>query len=97
MGGIDDTFLTLVGSVSSIANGAARAIFGTIQDKTGFRAIYKIILGMELLFCTLITVIVHTNKYLYMLWVFMGFLCLGVHFVIFPTCICSIFGMRSSV
>ena len=96
-GGIDDEFLTWIGSIGSVANGLSRIIWGPIQDKTGFKAIYRVVLVIELLVCSLITFIVQTNRYLYMVWVFMGYMCLGAHFVLTPNCILAIFGMRSSV
>ena len=63
----------------------------------GFRKIYYAVIGMSLLVCSLISIVVKTNKYMYMIWVFMSYLCLGAHFVIFPNVIISIFGLRSSV
>ena len=97
LGGYDDEFLTWVGSIGSLANGISRAVWGPMQDKKGFRAIYKVVIVIELIYCSLMPYIVQTNRYLYMLWIFMGFLCLGAHFVIFPNCIIEVFGLRSSV
>ena len=97
IGGYDDKLLTWIGSIGSLANGLSIIVWGPLQDKIGFRSIYQIVICMELLVCALMPVIVNTNKHLYMLWVFMGFLGLGAHFVIFPNCIITIFGLRSSV
>ena len=41
--------------------------------------------------------IVRTNKYLYMLSVFMGYASLGAHFVIFPNVMVQIFGLKGGV
>mmetsp|Transcript_37153 Transcript_37153/g.45359 ORF Transcript_37153/g.45359 Transcript_37153/m.45359 type:complete len:299 (-) Transcript_37153:255-1151(-) len=97
MGGFDDSFLTVIGSVGSLANGLSRVGWGAMQDRTGFRPIYRVVLMIELLFCSLMPLVVTTNRYMYLIWVFMGYLCLGAHFVIFPNCIIAIFGLRSSV
>ena len=97
IGDIDDYFLTWIGSIGSLANGLSRVVWGPIQDKVGFLPIYRTVLVMELLVCSLLPLIVQANKYLYLIWVFMGFLCLGAHFVIFPNVIVQIFGLRSSV
>ena len=84
LGGIDDKFLTLVGSIGSVANGLSRIVWGPLQDKIGFKTIYRIVLCTELLVCSLMVTIVKTNQYLYLIWVFLSYLCLGAHFVIFP-------------
>ena len=97
LGDYDDQFLTLVGSLGSIANGLSRIVWGSIQDSTGFVTIYRIVIAIELIVFSLIPFIVKTDKYLYLLAVFAGYLCLGAHFVIVPNCINAIFGLRSSV
>ena len=97
LGGYDDQFLTWVGSIGALANGLSRIFWGVLQDKTGFRTIYKIVIGVELIVCSLLPLIVATNKYLYLIWAFMAYLCLGAHFVIFPNVVTSMFGLRSSV
>ena len=97
LGHYDDAFLTWIGSIGSLANGLSRVVWGPMQDKTGFRKIYQVVLGIELLVCSLLPLIVKTNKYLYLVWVFMSYLCLGAHFVIFPNAIIALFGLRSSV
>ena len=68
-----------------------------MYDKIGFRIIYKIVIATELLVCSLMPYIVKSNKYLYLVWVLISFLCYGAHFVIFPGAIISIFGLKSSV
>jgi len=97
LGGYDDQYLTLIGSLGSVANGLSRIMWGTMQDKTGFVAIYKVIIVVELVVFSLLPYIVEENKYLYLMAIFAGYLCLGAHFVIFPNCVIAIFGLRSSV
>lgn len=38
--GMDDYYLTIVGSASSVSNGASRAIWATVMDKTSFKFCY---------------------------------------------------------
>ena len=97
IGNYDDNFLTIVSSIGAIANGLSRVVWGYVQDMTGFRTIYKIVLVTELFFCTLVPYVVKLNGPLYLIMIFLGNMCLGAHFVIFPNCIVSIFGLRSSV
>lgn len=58
MGGYDDHFLTWIGSIGSLANGLSRVVWGPIQDKIGFCTMYKIVIGIELLVCSLLPYIV---------------------------------------
>lgn len=97
MGHIDDNFLTWIGSIGALANGCSRIGWGPIYDKTGYRMIYKIIIGIELVVCPLMPIVVAANKYLYLICVFLGYLCLGAHFIISPNAMIQIFGLKSSV
>ena len=58
LGGFDDLMLTTVGSFGSLANGLSRVILGSMQDKSGFSAIYRTILVLELFVCILTPTIV---------------------------------------
>lgn len=57
-GGIDDQFLTWIGSLGSLANGLSRVVWGPLQDRVGFRSIYKTVLVIELIVCSLLTTVV---------------------------------------
>jgi len=95
LGQIDDFTLTVVGSVGAIVNGCSRLIIGNLQDKFGFSTIYRGILVVELVFCALVTTVVHINAWLYAFWICLGFVCLGAHFVMFPIVMTKKFGLRS--
>ena len=86
-GAIDDATLTIIGSLGGLANGFSRITWGILQDKYGFKCLYKIVLITQLLLAPSITLIVSKSSLLYGLWVFIGFCCLGSHFVLFPTVI----------
>ena len=38
--GMDDYYLTIVGSASSVCNGASRAVWAAVMDKTSFKFCY---------------------------------------------------------
>ena len=97
VGGYEDLFLTVVGSVGSVANGLSRVVWGPMQDKTGFRPLYLTVLITTLLLFSTLPSVVKANQYLFLIWVFVNYLCLGAHFVLFPNAIISIFGLRSGV
>ena len=44
---LSDQYLTLVGSVGNIFNGAARIIWGAVMDKFGFKKLYLIIMTLQ--------------------------------------------------
>ena len=97
LGGFDDLMLTTVGSFGSLANGLSRVILGSMQDKSGFSAIYRTILVLELFVCILTPTIVETNKWVYLVAIFITFGCLGAHFVIFPNVMLKIYGLKAGV
>ena len=61
----------------------------------GFSFIYKGILVVEVVVCAFITTVVHVDEWLYTIWVALGYLCLGAHFVMLPIAMTKIFGLKS--
>lgn len=92
---IDDYTLTTIGSLGSVANGLSRMLTGPVQDKTSFVFLYKVVLAIELLVCFSLYWAVSVSPWLYMIIVFLGFACLGAHFVLYPNMLLKVFGMRS--
>ena len=92
---IDDYTLTLAGSLGAIFNGASRIFWATLQDKIGFKKVYFIVCLIQALVSSTIFFIADANKYLYVVWVCLSYLCLGAQFSIFPTACAYIFGMKS--
>ncbi len=93
-GNIDDSYLTIMGALGGLVNGSSRIVWGIVQDKYGFKKIYAGILICQLIVCTTITSVV-SNKFVYGIWVLLGYNCLGSHFVLFPTAIVNTFGIRA--
>lgn len=56
--------------------------------------LYACILVTQLLIAPTLTSVVQ-YRYVYGIWVFIGYSCLGAHFVLFPTVIMKLFGLRS--
>jgi MFS family permease len=93
-GALDDHWLTLTGAIGGLANGGSRIFWGYLQDIFGFKKIYAFILVTQVLVSLTLTSVV-TNKVLYMVWILIGYNCLGAHFVLFPTVLLKVFGLKS--
>lgn len=87
----DDSFLTLVGSLSSLFNGGGRLFWGIVFDKIDFKKTYSIILIIQILVLATMRFI-SDYKASYLIWVCIGLLCEGGHFVIFPPISLRVFG-----
>ena len=87
----DDFFLTIVGAIAFFFSAVAKFGWGTIQDYLGFTKVYAVVLGMQVVVCLSIE-LVADNKWLYLIWIILTFLCEGAHFVIFPALASDIYG-----
>ena len=45
----DDAYLTIVGSMASLANGCSRAAWALLYDKIGFRKVYTIAVLLQVI------------------------------------------------
>ena len=93
-GGIDDYTLTVIGAIGGLSNGFSRVMWGFLQDRVGFKPLYSFILIVQLVIALTITTVVH-NRLVYGIWILIGYACLGAHFVLFPTVILKVFGIKS--
>lgn len=89
----DDSFLTLVGSLSSVFNGGGRFFWGVLSDKFDFKKIYLMILVIQIADMATLRLI-SQEKSLYLIWVCVALLCEGGHFVIFPVLCLKVFGVE---
>jgi len=64
----DDQFMTIVGTVGSIANGVSRNVWAIMLDKFQYKHIFSILLCIQIAIGFTMELIV-PNKVLYMLWV----------------------------
>ncbi|OMJ82715.1 hypothetical protein SteCoe_16478 [Stentor coeruleus] len=74
----DDTFLTIVGSVGSIMNGALRPLWGIFFDKTSFKIVYLAILFIQIVLCFTFPS-VYNYKAAFLIWIVIFMICLGGH------------------
>lgn len=80
----DDTFLSLVGSMSSLTNGGGRFIWGLILNKLNFAEAYVFLLILQTMLLIIVTFVVSIRG-LYFTVVCLMLFCEGGHFVLFPT------------
>jgi len=83
-GNIDDSFLTMTGSIASAMNGLFRIVWGKLLDHTNFRFTYSLLLSTQVIISFFIYYAVSLNKYLYMLMIILSYICYGGNFAIFP-------------
>lgn len=74
-GNIDDRTLTWFGSVSFVLAGIAKIIWASLVDIYGFKKIFSIVLALQILMATSIYYLVEMNQWLYMICVFISFIC----------------------
>ena len=87
----DDSFLTLVGSLSCVFNGGGRFFWGALSDKWDFKRVYLIILSIQIVEVATLRFI-SEYKSAYLIWICVALLCEGGHFVIFPPLCLKVFG-----
>lgn len=87
----EDSFLTLIGSLSSFFNGGGRFFWGLISDKFGFKKTYLTILIIQIINAATLRFASDVNI-IYLIWVCLAMLCEGGNFVIFPPLSLKIFG-----
>ena len=90
----NDSYLSLIGSISAIFNGAGRILFGWVLDKNGS---FRVTLGI---INSLLSIFLFTWPYCYgnvmpFIWVCLLFGLVSSNFSIFPTIISSIFGEKN--
>ena len=90
----DDQFMTIVGAVGASLNGLSRIWWATLFDYFGFKKVYLCLVAIDITIAFTFDLI-HEVKFLYLLWVWIGFTCLGGHFSLFPSLCAKIFGPRS--
>lgn len=92
---MDDQFITMIGALGSVCNGGSRILAGWLMDNYPFKRVYLALLLIQLVVCCTITTVVQSNKYLYLIWVMIGYNCLGPHFVLFPANMVKTFGIKA--
>jgi len=90
----DDAYLSMVGSVGSIANAAGRLIiWGPLSDRFGFqRALLVLTTCLASLLLTY--PLSFSSPTLFMVWTSAIFLCYGGNYVVYPTATAQLFGLE---
>lgn len=88
---ISDGFLTVVGSIGAVLNGLCRMFWATLQDKTGFKLVYIVMCVCQAVLIFTLPFI-HTQKWLYLIWISLSYFFYGGHYSIFPTVTAKLYG-----
>ena len=91
----EDSFLTIVGSISSVAGGI-RFIWPWIVDKHSYKLSYFIVLCLNIVFGFTFVAISHI-KGLYLLWVCVILWSEGAHFALVPVACAKLFGEHATM
>ena len=87
----DDMFLTVVGMVAFLFSAFAKFGWGTALDKYGFHKSFAIVLGLQAFACLTIDHVA-SNKFMYLVWIVLIFICEGAYYVLFPPLASDIYG-----
>lgn len=90
----NDAFLTFVGAVGSMGNGLSRFAWATLLDKFDFKCLYTTLLIINSCLALTIYYAVQIPN-LYMIYVFMTYVCYGGHLGMFPAVASQVFGVRN--
>ena len=90
----NDAFLTLIGAVGSMGNGLSRFAWATLLDKFDFKCLYTTLLIINSFLALTIYYAVQIPQ-LYMLYVFLAYVCYGGHLGMFPAVSSQVFGVRN--
>lgn len=92
-GSIQDSSLTVAGALGSFMNGSSRIMWASLQDYFGFRAIYMILLIIQLI--TAVTLYsAKDSTIVYSSLLCLSFLCEGGHFSTFPAAAVKLYGIQ---
>lgn len=86
----DDSYLTLISSISALFN-AARFIWAGAIDKYSFKTVYAMLIVLEIILAFTIRLTV-LSRASYAILVCLVLFCIGGHFALFPNVLKQIFG-----
>jgi hypothetical protein len=90
---MDDRYLTLVGSIGAIACSMSRFLWGSVLEKSTFKAIYYCLCILNAILAFTIHYITHMKE-VYFAYIVLTYICYGGHLGIFPAITSVIFGVR---
>lgn len=89
----DDHFISAAGAIGGILNGCCRILWSVLVDVTNFRSLFYIILFSQLILSSTIYLFT-VNKWIYMIYIVLSFICEGTYFAMYPLVCCKIFGEK---
>lgn len=90
---LDDTFLTIVGSVGALFCSLFRFVWAWLIDMYTFKSVYGVLLVLQF-FVTSTLYWVSGNPHLFFVWYCLSSICYGGHFSITPAACANIFGLK---
>ena len=91
----NDSYLTLISSVSSLFN-ALRFVWSGALDKLSFHLVYGSLVVLQLLLAFTIP-FTKTSKFSFAVMLCMTLFCIGGHFALFPNVLKQVFGKQATV
>jgi len=88
----DDRYLTIVGSVASIANGSMRSVFALLMERFGFKKVVGTIVIIQI--CLSGTIGFINVRWLYGVYIAAAIGCMGGYFSCFPAQVTKVFGVK---
>lgn len=89
----DDAFVTLCGSIGSLANGSSRAIWAAFYDRFGFKRVYFVLLTLQALLCATLNSVSEV-KALYLVFYCLIMSCEGGQISMYPAVTAKVFGSK---
>lgn len=90
---LEDKVLTLGGALGMVFNGCSRVIWASLQDKFGFKRVYRVMMILQTTVAWTVFLI-HENPTLYVIWICLVFTVEGGHFSMFPALCGKVFGIQ---
>ncbi|CAI2366979.1 unnamed protein product [Moneuplotes crassus] len=87
----NDHFITIVGAIGAISNGASRLGWAVLSDYFGFKKVYLCLVILQIINAFTLTQVACYSM-LYLVWIAVAFACLGGHFALFAPLSAKVFG-----
>ena len=91
----NDSYLTLISSVSSLFN-ALRFVWSGALDKYSFKWVYGVLVVIQILLAATIQ-LTKTSKFSFAVMLCLTLFCIGGHFALFPNVLKQVFGKQATV
>jgi hypothetical protein len=89
-----DNFISRVGSIGSVFNGL-RFVWSGLLDHYSYKRVYGFLLCIEIVLAATFNLVLE-HKWLYAVWICLGYWCLGGHFTLAPNEMKKVFGSKTT-